>query len=175
MNQRTRSQYLMSAFRTLAISAMLVLTTAFSLVPSKAEAALTIPVAVQNFNGTFAITGFATQTVAGVEKLVAVGTLTGTQKKGPKGALSPVAIGGITIPVTVVQGAACPILSLDLGPLHLDVLGLVIDLNEVVLDITAVPGALLGDLLCAVSHLLDNGGTLAQIAALLNDILDALG
>ena len=73
--------------------------------------------------------------------------------------------------------AACPILGLDLGPLHLDVLGLVIDLNEVILDITAVPGAgnLLGNLLCAVAGLLDGGGPLGQIAALLNQLLTGLG
>jgi hypothetical protein len=74
-------------------------------------------------------------------------------------------------------GAACSILDLDLGPLHLDLLGLVIDLNEVQLDITAVPGAgnLLGNLLCAVAGLLDGGGPLQGIGALLNRLLTGLG
>ena len=76
--------------------------------------------------------------------------------------------------------AGCDILSLDLGPLTLDVLGLVVVLQPVVLDIVAVPGAgnLLGNLLCAVAGLLDGGGLiaglLAQIADLLNQILGAL-
>jgi hypothetical protein len=76
--------------------------------------------------------------------------------------------------------AGCNILSLDLGPLTLDVLGLVVVLQPVVLDIVAVPGAgnLLGNLLCAVAGLLDGGGLipglLAQIADLLNQILAAL-
>jgi hypothetical protein len=72
---------------------------------------------------------------------------------------------------------ACTILTLNLGPLHLDLLGLVIDLNQVNLDITAVPGAgnLLGNLLCAVSGLLDNNGPVQGISALLNRILGALG
>ena len=56
-------------------------------------------------------------------------------------------------------------------------LGLVIDLNEVNLDITAVPGAgnLLGNLLCAVAGLFDGGDPLGQIAALLNQLLTGLG
>lgn len=74
----------------------------------------------------------------------------------------------------------CSVLKLTLGPLHLDLLGLVIDLNQVNLDITAVPGAgnLLGNLLCAVTHLLDNtgaGGLLAGLTGLLNNLLSALG
>jgi hypothetical protein len=68
--------------------------------------------------------------------------------------------------------AACDILNLDLGPLHLDLLGLVIDLSDVQLDITAVPGAgnLLGNLLCAVAGLLD-GGVGGGLANLLNRLL----
>jgi hypothetical protein len=40
-----------------------------------------------------------------------------------------------------LQAASCDILNLDLGPLHLDLLGLVVDLNEVVLTITGATGA----------------------------------
>lgn len=75
--------------------------------------------------------------------------------------------------------AGCSILNLDLGPLHLDLLGLVIDLSPISLDITAVPGAgnLLGNLLCAIAGLLDNpgGGPLAGIVNLLNRLLAGLG
>jgi hypothetical protein len=79
----------------------------------------------------------------------------------------------------VSDRAACNILHLVLGPLDLNLLGLVVHLNQVVLDITAVPGAgnLLGNLLCAVAGLLDGtpiGGLLGQIAGLLNQILAAL-
>ena len=42
----------------------------------------------------------------------------------------------------------CPVLHLVLGPLHLNLLGLVVDLNKVVLDLTAVPGTLLGNIFC---------------------------
>ena len=70
------------------------------------------------------------------------------------------------------NGGGCDVLFLDLGPLSLDLLGLTVDLNEVVLDINAVPGpgALLGNLLCAVLHLLDGPGALASILNLLGQI-----
>ena len=64
----------------------------------------------------------------------------------------------------------CPILDLTLGPLHLDLLGLVVDLDTVDLSIIAQsgPGNLLGNLLCAVSHLLDGPGIGAGLQNLLN-------
>ena len=75
---------------------------------------------------------------------------------------------------------ACPVLNLVLGPLHLDILGLVVDLNQVVLKVIANSGAgaLLGNLLCAVAGLLDGGplaGLLPQVQALLNRILAIVG
>ena len=96
-----------------------------------------------------------------------------------------------TIPIKKINGtaptsaraassaAACDILNLVLGPLDLNILGLRIQLNQVVLDITAVPGAgnLLGNLLCAVAGLLDGGplaGLLGQLQTLLNQILGLL-
>ena len=42
----------------------------------------------------------------------------------------------------------CQVLHLILGPVHLDLLGLVVDLNKVVLDLNAIPGTLLGDIFC---------------------------
>jgi hypothetical protein len=73
--------------------------------------------------------------------------------------------------------ASCGILLLDLGPLHLDLLGLVVDLNEVVLDITGETGSgnLLGNLLCALTGLLDGAGALAGILNLLDSINQLLG
>jgi hypothetical protein len=76
------------------------------------------------------------------------------------------------------QQATCEILELVLGPLHLDLLGLVVDLNQVVLTITAVPGAgnLLGNLLCAIAGLLDNTAiNTGVLASLLNQLLGLLG
>jgi hypothetical protein len=60
----------------------------------------------------------------------------------------------MTVPVQPVaaQATTCPILDLVLGPLHLDLLGLVVDLNRVHLSITAIRGGgVLGDLLCGLS------------------------
>lgn len=62
-----------------------------------------------------------------------------------------------TVPMrpAVATGAAvsCPVLDLILGPLNLNLLGLVVDLNQVHLTITATPGGgALGDLFCSLSH-----------------------
>jgi hypothetical protein len=47
----------------------------------------------------------------------------------------------------------CPILNLVLGPLHLTLLGLVVDLNQVHLTITAEPnGGVLGSLFCGLAN-----------------------
>ena len=77
--------------------------------------------------------------------------------------------------------ADCDVLNLVLGPLDLNVLGLTVSLNRVLLDVVALSGAgnLLGNLLCAVAGLLDGGGLLSnllgQITDLLNQILGRLG
>lgn len=72
--------------------------------------------------------------------------------------------------------ASCTILDLVLGPLHLNLLGLVVDLNQVHLTVTAVPGPgnLLGNLLCAVANLLNGTGT-GGLSGLLNQLLGLLG
>ena len=73
------------------------------------------------------------------------------------------------------------ILHLVLGPLDLNLLGLEIHLNQVVLDIEADPqGGILGALLAALAGLdlggvLDFLGDLGDVADLLNAILDLFG
>src|ERR671937_520596 len=65
---------------------------------------------------------------------------------------------GIGFAVPAKQGQAmqpgpCVILDLVLGPLHLDLLGLIVDLNQVHLQITADPnGGILGSLLCSLTN-----------------------
>jgi hypothetical protein len=74
--------------------------------------------------------------------------------------------------------AVCNVLTLDIGAIHLDLLGLVVDLAPVNLDITAVsgPGNLLGNLLCAVTHLLDRSPiNINAVTALLQQINALLG
>jgi hypothetical protein len=131
------------------------------------------------FAGTATITGFA---VNGTD-VVAVGTISGlvdgTQAvvatfTAPV-AMAPASAAGPT--AQVAAAAACQILNLTLGPINLNVLGLVISIpNPVVLNITAVPGAgnLVGNLLCAVANLLNGGGALQQVADLLNQLLGIL-
>jgi len=120
---------------------------------------------VAQFTGT--ISNLTTSVVNGV--LTLTGTLTGTGL--PAGGVP------FSVPLTALADASCTILTLNIGAIHLDLLGLVVDLAPVNLDITAVPGAgnLLGNLLCSVAHLLDNGGPLQGIAALLNRLLTGLG
>lgn len=49
------------------------------------------------------------------------------------------------------QAVECNVLHLILGPLHLDLLGLIVDLNKIELDIKAIPGTVLGDLFCQLA------------------------
>jgi hypothetical protein len=137
-------------------------------------AGLSVPIAGRTskggkFAGNFAISRFQ---VAG-DRIVAVGTLTGTIQNGAGNVIGTVLK---TIQMLVnITDASCDILHLELGPLDLDLLGLVVHLDKVVLDIDADPtGGLLGALLCAVANLLDVGGPLADIVGLLNQILALL-
>jgi hypothetical protein len=128
------------------------------------------------FTGTLDITGF--RVVGG--QLVAVGELSGTLTNAAGQTVGTISDLVVQLPVTLQQGATCEILHLELGPLDLDLLGLVVHLDQVVLDITAEqgPGNLLGNLLCAIAGLLDNPGgnaLLRSIAQLLNQILAILG
>jgi hypothetical protein len=86
------------------------------------------------------------------------------------GAAGAAAIGGN-------ESGVCDILFLDIGPISLDLLGLLLDIAPIQIDLDADPGAgnLLGNLLCAVTGLLDGAGLLADLLGLLdriNDILD---
>jgi len=75
----------------------------------------------------------------------------------------------------VAQQASCGILDLDIGAIHLDLLGLVIDLAPIHLDITAVPGGgLLGSLLCALAGLLNPNGFLNELIGTLTQLLNLL-
>ncbi|HKD07892.1 MAG TPA: hypothetical protein VKB79_18480 [Bryobacteraceae bacterium] len=127
-----------------------------------------------SFVGTLTITGF--QVVNGA--LNAVGTVTGNLLDSAGNQVGSTITQAVSIPVAA--SGSCPILNLTLGPLDLNVLGLVVHLNQVVLNITAVPGAgnLLGNLLCSVANLLNGGSPLStlatNLAALLNQVLAAL-
>ena len=95
-------------------------------------------------------------------QLPVTGASNGTPE--PEGLMQPVPTPG-----------ACDILTLDLGPLDLDLLGLRVALDEVNLLIEAIPGAgnLLGNLLCGIAGLLD-GGLGSGLGGLLADLLAAI-
>jgi len=150
--------------------------TAAPAAPPSGGSALTVPISFAQsgglLNGVFTITSFS---VNSARQLVANGTFTGTAVVG--GVAQTVTDMPASTPLQVT--GTCRILDLTLGPLHLDLLGLVVDLNQVHLTITAQqgPGNLLGNLLCAVAHLLDGSGSptaLQQIVNLLNQILARL-
>jgi len=104
--------------------------------------------------------------------LNAVGTVTTTLANG-----TTLPVQAVTLPVNLLASTgSCQILDLVLGPLNLNLLGLVVTLNQVHLNITAQsgPGNLLGNLLCAVANLLNNGGPLGGLAGLLNNLLRIL-
>jgi hypothetical protein len=128
-----------------------------------------------SFTGTGTVTNFSV--VNGV--LTAAGTYTGTltNLNDPLVAAQTVT-GSFSAPVSGGTGS-CQILDLTIGPINLDLLGLVVQTNQIHLQITAQqgPGNLLGNLLCAVANLL-NGNTsssaLQQLANLLNQLLGGL-
>src|SRR5262245_7079584 len=165
------------ARRTTALVAALALV-GVTLAPATASAqgpltrALSVPVVGTVVGGgTFAGTATITRFVNNAGTVTAVGTLTGILTDST-GAVSTV-ISTCAAPVTVAQ-ATCNSLERVLGRLHLNLLGLVVDLNQVVLDITGQtgPGNLLGNLLCGIAGLLDSPGGLSR---LLNQILGILG
>jgi|tagenome__1003787_1003787.scaffolds.fasta_scaffold20341543_2 hypothetical protein len=129
-------------------------------------------------HGTFTIQRFAKKN----GKLVAIGTMKGR-------------IGGRSFTRTVRMPAsrpttgsaqssqlpplpnACQILNLRLGPINLNLLGLVVRTNRINVRIDAVPGPgnLLGNLLCGITGLLDQNALanspLGQLANILNSLL----
>ena len=135
------------------------------------------------FNGLFVPTTFVEQdgktmlkgAVAG--KVIRPGHATKWVSQSTTMALKKASVASTSSSRTAAALVSCNVLHLVLGPLDLNLLGLVVHLDRVVLDITAVPaGGLLGQLLCSVANLLNGGlgGLLGQLAVL-NDILGALG
>jgi hypothetical protein len=90
----------------------------------------------------------------------------------------PLTVAATEVPVRAADHRpTCQVLKLVLGPLHLDLLGLVVDLygrtkqDPVVVTITALPGhGLLGDLLCGLA----GGGGITSLQQL-QGLLQSLG
>jgi hypothetical protein len=134
----------------------------------------------KQFKGSFGIQRF----VVKHHKAMAVGTLTGKiagQKVTKTGVMMPANLTGAPTG-SARDAASCPILNLVLGPIHLNLLGLVVNLGgnggttPITLNITAIsgPGNLLGNLLCGVSNLLNSGGTLTALQSDVSGLTAAL-
>jgi hypothetical protein len=133
-----------------------------------------IPVAGAFDGGTFAGTLDIVRFEEADGAMRAVGALTGTLVDAEGNVVGAVTDQAVALPVDALA-ATCDILHLDLGPLNLDLLGLEVHLQRVVLDIVAdAGGGLLGGLLCALAGLLDIGGAIGVIIDILNRILDIL-
>jgi hypothetical protein len=128
------------------------------------------------FTGHFNVSQFVTRG----GKAYALGTLTGklgNRSVKQSNVAIPVSMGnGSPTGLTAHAAATCQILNLILGPLHLNLLGLHVDLNQVILNITGETGAgqLLGNLLCGVANLLNPGLPAGQLAGLLNIVQQIL-
>lgn len=163
------------------LAALAAIVAAFAVTAATATAApargsITAPVSTATAAGTLQgavdITSFAINSAG---QLVANGVFNGTLTDAA-GVVTQITQAVSNIAVTNTgTGGGCQILDLTLGPLNLNLLGLVVTLNQVHLNITAQPGPgnLLGNLLCGVSHLLDGGNTsgLANLLSLLNGLL----
>lgn len=121
------------------------------------------------FTGALTITSFASNAAG---DLLANGTLVGNL-------VGAITTGGAaTTPINtsftnlLVNAGRCPILSLDIGRIFLDLLGLELDVAPISIDLTAVagPGNLLGNLLCALVGILDRNPLAGAVANLLNQI-----
>ena len=141
----------------------------------------------KGFKGTYTIDRFTTRN----GKLVATGTLKGTMRK--RGATLRVTRKNVVMPAAATgagpaakasqqplpplpSGQACQVLALNLGPINLNLLGLVVRTNEIQVRIDAVqgPNNLLGNLLCAVTGLLNPTGALGQLTGAINNLAAAL-
>jgi hypothetical protein len=92
---------------------------------------------------------------SGKVKLASISTAQKLTKAAHSSGLSTKGI-GFAVPANHAEAMApgpCNILDLVLGPLHLDLLGLIVDLNQVHLQITADPnGGILGSVLCTLTN-----------------------
>jgi hypothetical protein len=133
-----------------------------------------ICLSITAISGTDNLLGNLLCSVAGLlNQGVPLSTILGGLSAGDLGALTSGLtniLNGVLGSVTsssAVAGASCNILNLALGPVDLTLLGLNVHLDNcsngpVTVDITAQPGALLGDLLCNLANLLNNSNASAR-------------
>jgi hypothetical protein len=116
------------------------------------------------------------------QRVRVVGTILQGTATTAAGEIQSIADEPFSAPATLVSAGStstlaltCPILFLDIGPIDLNVLGLVVDISEITINVTAIPGGgLLGNLLCSLANLLDNGSPLGKLLSQLNHLLDTI-
>jgi hypothetical protein len=133
----------------------------------------------KKFNGTYTIQRFTHRG----SKLYAVGTVKG-RLKGRRVTKHNVRIpatlqrhdGAVTSQAPNPTPGACQILDLVLQPIDLNLLGLHVATSRIEALIEAVPGAgaLLGNLLCAITGILDPQAATPATPSLLTQVLNAL-
>ena len=173
-----RKQLAVLAALTAVCVSVLAIAPVASAAPPTASAPSTLPLA-----GTTATGGAFTGTLSNLHfvnqngVLGLAGNLTGTLTDAAGNVIGTIT-GANAVPITLPIGGAaptgsCTILDLVLGPLHLNLLGLVVDLNQVHLTITGQTGngQLLGNLLCGLANALNGGGGLGGLSNLLNNLL----
>ena len=178
-NATSRGTLRVGVVAALAVCGALLVPAAASAAPTNATSFKKMPVAGKANNGKPFVGKYTVHRFANRNgQLYAVGHLVG--KVGTRSISKRVAMPARLISSgasRATTSAVCSILTLTLGPLDLNLLGLRVQLNRINLRITAIegPGNLLGNLLCAVAGLLDGptGGILpiGQQAGLLNIVL----
>ena len=161
-----------------AMVAIIAATATFTIAPTASAAPPTASIS-NTISGTTATGLNLTGTLSNMQfvnqngNLVLQGVLNGQVTNAANTVVATITNLPITLPV--IGGApsgSCTILDLTLGPLHLDLLGLVVDLNQVHLTITGQTGNgnLLGNLLCGLANALNGGGG-GGLANILNQLL----
>jgi hypothetical protein len=182
----------MTRFRTAALAALLTCAVTFGAVgtASAAQQPAATPLTkkveltgTRGFDGTYTIKRFATRD----GEIVAIGNLRGTMRKNGK--TRSVSRKNVVIPAELTGAGssaqasqlpdlpgACEILNLQLGPINLNLLGLVVRTNAINLRIDAQPGPgnLLGNLLCGITGILNPGGGLGALTGAIRDLTAAL-
>ena len=185
----------MTRFRMGALTALIACVGAFGLAGTASAQVTPAPTAAsqkvaitgtKGFKGTYTIKRF----LRSGNKIVTSGTLKGTMRKNgktksvtKKNVLMPAAVSGAgprdsasASQVLPPIPGACQVLNLVLGPINLNLLGLVVRTNLINVRIDAVPGDgnLLGNLLCAVTNLLNPDGVLGPLTGAVNQLTAAL-
>jgi hypothetical protein len=117
-------------------------------------------------------------------QVAAIGIVRGTATSATGAALGTALVGPLTLPVQVgpavtatttaapvVVQATCPVLHIEIGATNLNVLGLVVVTQPVVLDVSGDTAGVLGNLVCTV---LDTLNTVVDLVGLLNQLLGLL-